>query len=59
MKGMQVQLNVAGAEILRDARKEPDRYKNLVVRVVGYSAFFVELHTIIQNDIIARTENVA
>jgi pyruvate formate-lyase/glycerol dehydratase family glycyl radical enzyme len=59
MKGMQVQLNVVSAETLRDAQKNPDQYKNLVVRVAGYSAFFVELHTIIQNDIISRTEHAA
>jgi pyruvate-formate lyase len=59
MKGMQVQLNVVSAETLRDAQRNPDQYKNLVVRVAGYSAFFVELHTIIQNDIISRTEHAA
>jgi formate C-acetyltransferase len=56
MKGMHIQLNVVSGDTLRDAQKNPDQYRNLVVRVAGYSAFFVELHKIMQDDIIARTE---
>jgi pyruvate formate-lyase/glycerol dehydratase family glycyl radical enzyme len=56
MKGMHIQLNVVSADTLRDAQKNPDQYRNLVVRVAGYSAFFVELHKILQDDVIARTE---
>lgn len=59
MKGMHVQLNVVGADTLRDAQKHPDQYRNLVIRVAGYSAFFVELHRELQDDIIARTEHAA
>jgi pyruvate formate-lyase/glycerol dehydratase family glycyl radical enzyme len=56
MKGMHIQLNVVSADTLRDAQKNPEQYRNLVVRVAGYSAFFVELHKILQDDVIARTE---
>jgi pyruvate formate-lyase/glycerol dehydratase family glycyl radical enzyme len=59
VKGMHVQFNVLSTDTLRDAQRNPDKYKDLVVRVAGYSAFFVELNTAIQNDIIARTENAA
>ena len=57
MKGMHVQYNVISADTLRDAQENPDQYKNLVVRVAGYSAFFVELWKDLQDDIIARTEH--
>ncbi len=57
MKGMHIQLNIVSADTLRAAQKNPDEYKDLVVRVAGYSAFFVELFKDIQEDIIARTEH--
>ncbi|MFI3618650.1 glycyl radical protein [Enterococcus avium] len=57
-KGMHVQFNVVSREKLMDAQKNPDKYKNLVVRVAGYSAHFVSLDKSIQEDIIARTEQV-
>jgi formate C-acetyltransferase len=53
--GMELQINVISAETLRDAQKNPDNYKNLVVRVAGFSAYFVELHITGQNDLISRT----
>lgn len=53
--GMHVQFNIISDEILRDAQKHPEQYRNLVVRVAGYSAFFVDLDTEIQNEIISRT----
>ncbi len=59
MKGMQVQINVMSADMLKDAQMNPDQYRNLVVRVAGYSAFFVELHKDLQDDMIARTEHAA
>lgn len=55
-KGMHVQFNVISREILQDAQKNPEKYKNLVVRVAGYSAHFVSLDKTIQEDIISRTE---
>jgi formate C-acetyltransferase len=53
--GMELQINVISAETLKDAQKHPENYKNLVVRVAGFSAFFVELHITGQNDLISRT----
>jgi len=58
-KGFQVQLNIVSAETLREARKNPDKYRNLVVKVAGYSAFFVTLDRVLQDQIIARTEHVS
>ena len=55
--GWEIQFNVVSAETLREAQKHPEDYKDLVVRVVGYSAFFVELDKVVQDDIIARTEH--
>lgn len=55
-KGMHVQFNVVSKEMLQDAQQHPDKYKNLVVRVAGYSAHFVSLDRSIQEDIISRTE---
>ncbi len=53
--GMEVQFNVVDDETLRDAQRHPDRYRDLVVRVSGYSAFFTDLGPAIQNELIART----
>lgn len=53
-----IQFNVVSADTLRDAQKHPENYQNLVVRVAGYSAIFVELDKSIQNDIINRTEHI-
>ncbi len=55
-KGMHVQFNVIGRETLLDAQKHPENYKNLVVRVAGYSALFTTLSRSLQDDIINRTE---
>jgi formate C-acetyltransferase len=57
-KGMHVQYNVVGRETLLDAQKNPNNYKNLVVRVAGYSAHFVALDKSLQDDIINRTEQM-
>ncbi len=54
---MEVQYNVVSSETMRAAQKDPDSYRNLVVRIAGYSAYFVELNADCQNDIIRRTEN--
>ena len=58
-KGMHVQFNVVSREILRDAQKHPENYKNLVVRVAGYSALFTTLSRSLQDDIINRTEQMS
>ena len=51
------QFNIFDAETMRDAQKNPDNYRDLLVRVAGYSAFFTRLPRILQDDIIARTEH--
>ncbi|MDR0818137.1 MAG: hypothetical protein LBN43_01005 [Oscillospiraceae bacterium] len=56
MGGMEMQINVVSAGTLKDAQKNPENYKDLVVRVAGFSAYFVELHASGQNDLISRTE---
>jgi formate C-acetyltransferase len=48
---------VMSSEVLKEAQKNPEQYKNLVVRVAGYSAFFTELSGEIQDDLIARMEH--
>jgi formate C-acetyltransferase len=58
MGGAQVQFNVVSGDTLRKAKANPDKYRSLVVRVAGYSAFFHELTEDIQDSIIARTEYV-
>jgi formate C-acetyltransferase len=45
--------------LLREAQRHPERHRGLIIRVTGYSAFFTELSTEMQNDIIARTEHAA
>ena len=57
MGGMELQYNIISSDELRAAQKDPEKYRDLVVRVAGFSAYFVELATGLQNDIIARTEN--
>lgn len=56
LKGQHIQFNVVSAETLQDAQRNPDEYKNLVVKVAGYSAFFNDLNLRVQNDIVACTE---
>jgi len=47
---------VVSSDVLRAAQKEPEKYKNLTVKVAGYNAIFVKLHKELQDSIIARTE---
>jgi pyruvate-formate lyase len=56
--GWEIQFNVVDVATLRAAQQHPEQYKDLVVRVVGYRAFFVDLDKSVQDDIIARTEHV-
>jgi formate C-acetyltransferase len=56
MDGHHIQFNVVTADTLRDAQKYPEKYKDLIVRVAGYSDYFVDLGTKLQNEIINRTE---
>lgn len=55
--GFQIQLNVVDSGMLRDAQAHPEKYRDLIVRVAGFSAFFVELGKTIQDEIIRRTEH--
>ena len=56
--GAEAQFNVVSTEALRKAQETPDQYRNLVVRIAGYSAYFVELTRDCQNDLISRHENM-
>lgn len=57
LKIQHIQFNVISKHTLIDAQNNPNEYKGLLVRVAGYSAFFIELNEKIQNDIIARAEH--
>ncbi len=54
--GMQSQFSIVGRDMMLSAQKNPEKYKDLVVRIAGYSAYFVELSPELQNDLIGRTE---
>jgi len=56
MGGHQLQLNAVNRDQLIAAQKEPDKYRNLIVRVWGWSAYFIELDKEYQDHIIKRTE---
>ena len=56
-KGMHVQMNCVSADTLKAAQERPAEYKDLMVRVAGYSALFTPLDKALQDDIIARTEH--
>ncbi|MCX7876426.1 MAG: glycyl radical protein [Melioribacteraceae bacterium] len=58
MDGHHIQFNVVNAETLRDAQKHPEKYRDLIVRVAGYSDYFVDLGEDLQNEIIRRTEHM-
>ena len=57
MDGHHIQFNVINADTLRKAQKNPEKYKNLIVRVAGYSDYFNDLGEDLQNEIINRTEH--
>jgi len=57
MDGHHIQFNVVSAETLRKAQREPEKYRDLIVRVAGYSDYFVDLGVDLQNEIIKRTEH--
>jgi len=56
LNGHHIQFNVVTAETLREAQKHPEKYRDLIVRVAGYSDYFNDLGEVLQNEIIARTE---
>ncbi len=53
--GMQVQFNIVDADVLRAAQAEPEKYRNLTVRLWGFPAYFVRLPREFQDHLIART----
>ncbi|WP_252227801.1 glycyl radical protein [Clostridium sp. ZBS3] len=55
-KGMHIQFNVIDKKVLLEAQKHPEQYRDLIVRVAGYSAQFICLDKGVQDDIIKRTE---
>jgi pyruvate formate-lyase/glycerol dehydratase family glycyl radical enzyme len=59
MKGFHVQFNIVDSDMLRDAKKNPEKYPDLLVRVAGYSALFATLDPKLQDDIIQRTDNIS
>jgi formate C-acetyltransferase len=56
MNGHHIQFNVVTAKTLRKAQKNPEKYRDLIVRVAGYSDYFVDLGADLQNEIILRSE---
>jgi len=58
MGGYHIQFNVITTETLRKAQQKPEEYRDLVVRVAGYSAFFVDLGQAMQEEVIKRTEHM-
>jgi formate C-acetyltransferase len=58
LEGYHVQYNVVDRATLLDAQAHPEKHKDLIVRVAGYSAFFNVLSKATQDDIIGRTEQV-
>jgi pyruvate formate-lyase/glycerol dehydratase family glycyl radical enzyme len=59
MDGHHIQFNVVTADTLLEAQKHPEKHRDLIVRVAGYSDYFVDLSIELQNEIIKRTEQTA
>ena len=57
LMGHHIQFNVVTAETLREAQKHPEKYRDLIVRVAGYSDYFVDCAKELQDEIIRRTEH--
>ena len=55
--GMEIQFNVVSRKTLLEAQNSPELYRDLVVRVSGFSAYFIDLDKVTQDEIIARTEH--
>jgi 4-hydroxyphenylacetate decarboxylase large subunit len=54
--GFHIQYNVVDSKVLRDAQKHPENYRDLMIRVAGFTQYWVELGKPIQDEVIARTE---
>jgi formate C-acetyltransferase len=59
MGGHHIQFNVVDTDMLRDAQANPDQYRDLLVRVAGYSDYFVDMGSDLQEEVIARTAQEA
>jgi pyruvate-formate lyase len=57
LDGHHIQFNVVDGETLRQAKLHPEHYRDLIVRVAGYSDYFCDLSEALQDEIIARTEH--
>jgi formate C-acetyltransferase len=57
LDGHHIQFNVVDAATLRLAQQHPEQHRDLIVRVAGYSDYFCDLSTALQDEIIARTEH--
>ena len=57
LDGHHIQFNVVDADTLRAAQQNPEQYRDLIVRVAGYSDYFCDLTQSLQDEIIARTEH--
>ena len=57
LKLWHIQFNVINRQTLINAQNDPEKYRSLIVRIAGYSAYFVDLSPDLQNDLIARTEH--
>jgi trans-4-hydroxy-L-proline dehydratase len=55
--GHHIQFNVVRAQTLREAQEHPEQYRDLIVRVAGYSDYFCDLSKTLQDEIIMRTEH--
>jgi len=55
--GFEIQVNVVSADVLRDAQEHPEHHADLLVRVAGYSDYFVHLNEKMQGEVIERTEH--
>lgn len=58
MDGHHIQFNVVSSETLKKAKQKPEQYRDLIVRVAGYSDYFVDLTSELQDEIIGRNEHV-
>jgi pyruvate formate-lyase/glycerol dehydratase family glycyl radical enzyme len=58
MDGHHIQFNVVTADTLREAQKHPEKHRDLIVRVAGYSDYFLDCSADLQNEIIRRTEHM-
>jgi formate C-acetyltransferase len=59
LDGHHMQFNVVNAATLREAQSQPDLYRDLIVRVAGYSDYFCDLSPALQEEIIQRTEHTS